>query len=284
MVRFRTALTAFLAVASVGMLTGALCLNVLPSVRAADESGEEETVKLPKEVFSTGYSGSYVELIDFVNQQIRQGWQDNNLMPSAPADDAEWLRRVHLDIVGHVPDLETVEKFLADKDGAKRAKMVDRLLEDGGYVRNFTTIWANNLIGRATPRDINRDALQKFLRESFGKNRAWNEIVADLLTAEGSSDENGATNFLLSHLNDGAVPATAISAKLFLGIQVQCTQCHNHPFNEWKQNSFWEFNSFFKQARREQVRKYNPRTGRNDVDHLELTPAKSRIRNSTASR
>src|SRR6185369_2289494 len=147
-------------------------------------------------------------------------------------------------------------------------RLINRLLDDPGYARNMTTIWTNNLIGRATPRDINRPALQKFLREAFGRNRGWNQVVSDLLTAEGSSDENGAANFLLSHLNDGAVPATAISAKLFLGMQVQCTQCHNHPFNDWKQNSFWEFNSFFKQARSREVRKYNEKTGRMDVDHL----------------
>lgn len=238
----------------------------------AKEAAEEEAVKLPEEVFSTGYSRTDKEIVDFINENIRNGWRDNNIMPSAPADDAEWLRRVHLDIVGHVPDLETVEKFVADKDKAKRARMIDQLLDDPGYVRNFTTIWANNLIGRATPRDINRGALQKFLRESFGKNRGWNLIVQDLLTAEGSSDDNGAANFLLSHLNEGAVPATAISAKLFLGMQVQCTQCHNHPFNDWKQNAFWEFNSFFKQSRSRQVRVYNEKTGRMDVDHLELEP------------
>ena len=194
------------------------------------------------------------------------------MRPSEPADDAEWVRRVHLDIAGHIPDLDTVQKFLADKDKAKRAKLIDKLLdEDTGYVRNFTAIWTNNLIGRGTPRDINRGALQKFLRDAFGKNRGWNEIVSELLTAEGDSDQNGAANFLLSHLNEGAVPATAISARLFLGMQVQCTQCHNHPFNDWKQNFFWEFNSFFKQARRQEVRKYNEKTGRMDVDHLELS-------------
>ena len=87
------------------------------------------------------------------------------------------------------------------------------------------------------------------LFRSFGKNRGWDKVVVDLLTAEGHYEENGATNFLLSHLNEGAVPATAISARLFLGVQVQCTQCHNHPFNKGKQNQFWEFNAFFRQAR-----------------------------------
>jgi Lon protease-like protein len=170
----------------------------------------------------------------------------------------------------YLPKNESVQKFLADKDSDKRAKLIDKLLDDPSFARNLTTIWTNNLIGRATPRDINRPALQKFLRESFGRNRGWNEIVFDLLAAQGANNENGATNFLLAHLNDGAVPATAISAKLFLGMQVQCTQCHNHPFNEWKQNAFWEFNSFFKQARREDVRKYDEKTGRMVVDHLEL--------------
>jgi hypothetical protein len=240
---------------------------------AASEPDETEiAVKLPSEVYSTGYEGESSELLAFINAQVRQGWVDNGIAPSSPADDGEWVRRVHLDLVGHIPDLEMVQKFLADKDHAKRAKLIDKLLEDPGYARNLTTIWTNNLIGRSTPRDIDRPALQKFLRESFGRNRGWNEIVYDLLSAEGNSNENGATNFLLAHLNDGAVPATAISARLFLGMQVQCTQCHNHPFTpDFKQNMFWEFNSFFKQARREQVRKYNEKTGRMDVDHLVLT-------------
>jgi hypothetical protein len=223
--------------------------------------------------YSTGYEGSYRELIDFINQQVRKGWSENGMVPSAIADDAEWVRRVHLDIVGHIPDLETVEAFLADKSADKRSQLIDKLLEDPGYVRQMTTIWTNLLIGRATPQNISRPALQKFLRTSFGKNRGWDKIVVDLLTAEGHFEENGATNFLLSHLNEGAVPATAISARLFLGIQVQCTQCHNHPFNDWKQNSFWEFNSFFKQITRIEHREYNEKTGRMDFAYFELAPS-----------
>jgi hypothetical protein len=241
---------------------------------AQEASDSSSTIKLPEQVFSTGYNGSYVDLIKFINTQVRQGWIDNGIRPSDPADDAEWVRRVHLDIVGHIPDLETVQKFIADKDKAKRSKLIDKLLDDDpGYVRNFTTIWTNNLIGRRAPQQntgILRGTLQKFLRESFGKNRGWNEIVSDLIAAEGNNQENGATNFLLSHMNDNAVPATAISSKLFLGLQVQCTQCHNHPFNEWKQNAFWEFNSFFKQDRAVPVREYNEKTGREDVIAAQL--------------
>jgi hypothetical protein len=228
-------------------------------------------VRLP-EVFSTGYTGKGVELIGFINQQVRQVWSENGVTPSEPADDAEFCRRVHLDIVGHIPDVDAVSRFLADKERDKRARLIDELLESPGYVRNFTTIWTNLMIGRLSgPQDrISRKGMQKFLRESFRKNRPWSEMVYDLVSAEGHFEENGATNFLLAHLNDGAVPATAITAKLFLGIQVQCTQCHNHPFNDWKQNQFWEFNSYFKQADKREVEEYDPRTGREEFKYAEL--------------
>lgn len=248
---------------------------VKPTPAATKPAENDATVAaapkaIPEKVYSTGYNGSYVDLIAYINKEIRQGWVDNGVVPSAVADDSEWLRRVSLDIVGHTADVDQLEKFLADKSPDKRAKMIDQLLEDPGYVRNQTTIWTNLLIGRQTPRRVSRSGLQKFLRQAFGKNESWNKVVYELVTAEGHFEENGATNFLMSHLNDGAVPATAITAKLFLGIQVQCTQCHNHPFNDWKQDQFWEFNSFFKQARKIEHQKYNPKTGRRDFDYAEL--------------
>ena len=241
--------------------------------RTSKAEGDSPAAGLSAKPFSTGYDGQYGDLIGFINEQVRKGWAENGMVPSGPAVDGEWLRRVHLDLVGHIPDLETTEAFVADKSPDKRFKVIENLLNDPGYLRHFTTIWTNLLIGRATPQNISRPALQKFLRNSFGKNRGWDKIVVDLLTAEGHYEENGATNFLLSHLNEGAVPATALSARLFLGIQVQCTQCHNHPFNDWKQNSFWEFNSFFKQAQRVEHREYNEKTGRMDFSYFELTRA-----------
>jgi hypothetical protein len=131
--------------------------------------------------------------------------------------------------------------------------LVDRLLDDPAYVRHWTTVWANLLIGRSESRDVSRPALEKFLRDSFARNRPWSEIVFDLVAAEGDFEENGAANFLLAHLNNEAVPATAITARLFLGTQVQCIQCHNHPFNDWKQDQFWELNCFFQQTEKQRA-------------------------------
>jgi hypothetical protein len=192
-------------------------------------------------------SGTHA-IVPFINEQIQQGWRDAEVVASLRSSDAEWIRRVTLDIVGHIPTADRVAEFLADKRENKRELLIDELLDDEDYVRNWSTIWTNLLIGRSNPRGVNRDSLQKFLRDSFAENRGWNEIVAEFISAEGSADENGATNFLIAHVNNEAVPATAITAKLFLGLQIQCTQCHNHPFNDKTQDEFWAFNSFFQQV------------------------------------
>ena len=211
-------------------------------------------------------------VVAFIDQQIRQAWQDNGVEPSRVADDEEWLRRVYLDLLGHIPPWKDVEKFHKDKNPAKRAALIDRLLDDPEYVRNWTTIWTNLTIGRKTLRRVNRSAMQAFFRESFAQNRPWNEIVFDLVSAEGRSTENGAVNYLLAQMttNDEAVQATAKTTRLFMGIQVQCTQCHNHPFNDWKQDQFWRINSFLRQTRAIEHRKFDAATGRRVTDYTEL--------------
>lgn len=225
----------------------------------------------------SGFStGSADPLISYINEQIQLGWEDNEVAPSETADDAEWIRRVYLDIVGHIPPAGKVESFLTDKDPGKRSKLVDELLADPDYVRNFTEVWTNVLIGRNTPDRTSRAGLRKFLRESFARNRPWNDVVFDMVTADGHFEENGAVNFILGQLQGNInseeyhVEATARLTRIFLGMQVQCTQCHNHPFNEWKQNQFWEFNSFLRQTRRIDHDKYDPKTGQNEDDYSEL--------------
>ena len=188
------------------------------------------------------------DIVAFVNEELRTAWDVEQVKPSPRAEDSEWLRRAHLDIIGRIPAPSVVERFLKDNQPGKHARMIDSLLDEPQYVRHWTTVWTNLLIGRSTSNDVQRTGLQKFLREGFAHNRAWKDMVFDLVSAEGTPEENGAAGFLLAHLNNEAVPATAITARVFLGTQVQCTQCHNHPANDARQNEFWEFNSFFQQT------------------------------------
>ena len=254
-------------------MAAGLALGVLALPGSADEPAEPAesvagaAVEQPERTRTTS-----ADVVKFINERIRQVWADNEVKPSAEAADEEWLRRAYLDIVGHIPPASVVEAFLADREKDKRSKLIDRLLDDDAYVRNWTTVWTNLSIGQQTPDRVSRLGMRKFFREAFRKDRPWNEVVRDLIAAEGHFEENGAVNYLLAQMtmNDEGAQATAKTTRLFLGIQVQCTQCHNHPFNDWKQDQFWEFNAFFRQADRIDHRRYDPESGRMVDDYSEL--------------
>ena len=198
-------------------------------------------------------------VIGIINHFIRVRWEEAGVTPAAQAPDAEWCRRVYLDVIGRIPTIYEMRQFLTDRSPNRRANLVNRLLESDEYAeeyaRNWSNVWENLLIGRSNDNElINRDGLRQYLRRTFVNNKAFDQFATELLTATGSNrpgdpDFNGAVNFLLDNLQESATPATAKAARLFLGVQVQCTQCHNHPFYEAKQNQFWELNAFFRQAK-----------------------------------
>lgn len=193
------------------------------------------------------FDASVVAAID---RQLADSWDAAGVVPAAAADDATWVRRVYLDLAGRIPTVSEVEAFLADRRNDKRDGLVDQLLASPEFARHFATEWTNLLIGRAPANGVDRFGLEKYLRHAVMENRPWNQLVYELIAAEGRSDEQPATNFLLAHLNNQAVPATAITARLFLGEQVQCLQCHNHPSSQGKQSTFWALNSCFQQTER----------------------------------
>src|SRR5204863_316679 len=125
--------------------------------------------------------------------------------------------------------------------------------------RNFGNQWMILLMGGRgggrRDREVDREALASWLRQQFNADRPWNEVVYDLVSAKGSNKENGAVNYTLAHLDMGAVPLTSFTTRLFLGQQIQCTQCHDHPSNDWKQADFWSINAFFKGVRKRTVMK-----------------------------
>lgn len=201
--------------------------------------------------------------VDKINQLVEQVWTDYELKPSPEATDNEWCRRVYLDLIGRIPSVDELREFVEDKAPGKKSALVEKLLYDDEYTeefaRNWTTIWTNLLIGRtggtANNSLISRAGMQKYLRDSFARGKPYDRMVHELISATGtttpdSSEFNGATNFLIDKVNDeNGAQATAQTSKLFLGLQVQCTQCHNHPFNDWKQQKYWEMNAFFRQSR-----------------------------------
>jgi Protein of unknown function (DUF1549)/Protein of unknown function (DUF1553) len=227
-----------------------------------------------------GQKSELPEQVEKINASISQIWKDYSVKPSPVEDDLKWCRRLFLDVIGRIPSHLELQEFIKDKSDDRKLNLVKRLLEDDRYTEeyagNWATVWSNTLIGRNGGLErrtlINREGMQKYLRDCFAKNRPYNEMVYELVTATGSTKPgtknfNGATNFLVMKVNEeDAVQATAAVSRTFLGLQVQCTQCHNHPFNEWKQQKFWEFNAFFRQTR--SLRRFE--NGTRDVDFAEL--------------
>jgi len=221
-----------------------------------------------------------IEPVKFINEQISAGWADAKLQPSAAATDGEWCRRVFLDLVGRIPTVAELERYLQDSTPTKRADLVERLLGEeyeDEYARNWTDVWAMVLIGRDTENEqVNRSGMRQWLRRALAKNIPYDQFMEELVTATGGNTNrkdlegfNGAANFLSGKMVEmgveNGVQATAKTAQIFLGVQVQCTQCHNHPFNKGKQNQFWELNAFFRQTRA-----LNRQEGSGDVQWVEL--------------
>ncbi len=218
--------------------------------------------------------------VTLINESIEQGWRDFEIRPAKEVGDAAWCRRTYLDVIGRIPSLEELQAFVSERGVDKKAKLVDMLLHDDKYTEEYAnhwaTVWTNILIGQSGGNDrrsmTSRSGLQKYLRDSFARNKPYNKMVYELVTAEGATKPgaenfNGAVNFLVDKVNEEkGVLATSSTSRIFLGQQVQCTQCHNHPFNQWKQQKFWEFNSFFRQTRA--LRRFVD--GTRDIDHAEL--------------
>jgi hypothetical protein len=221
-----------------------------------------------------------VDDVTWINDRIAQMWAENKIKPSTAATDGEFIRRAYLDIVGTVPPAEEAAEFIKSRVKDKKAKLIMALLNSEDYAKNWSGIWSNLLVGRRPDRNrnVDKDGLEKYLRDCFAENRPWNRMAFELVSATGGSTKeslkagvpfNGATNFLLAHMNDGNVPATAFTTRLFLGVQVQCTQCHDHPFNDRTQDSFWGINAFFQRMRRDEHNDYDD-TGRQRFLYSEL--------------
>jgi hypothetical protein len=184
------------------------------------------------------------EIAQQIDGEIDKKLKESKIAASSKATDAEFLRRVTLDITGIIPTAERAQAFIESKDADKRAKLVRELLADSRYGQRMTDQWIWQMFPTDSDnRAVSRDPLVKWMTDSFNANKPWNQMSYDLLTATGKQEEKGETTYFLA--NRGVDKITDSVGKLFLGVQIQCAQCHNHPFSEWKQTEYWGLAQFF---------------------------------------
>jgi hypothetical protein len=188
-----------------------------------------------------------------IDRLLGKEFEAGNLLPSPTTTDEQFLRRVHLDLTGQLPDDDEIERFLDDPDPDKRARTIGTLLDGDDYARHWARSWRGAIEGTEAPfGDSVAADFEEWLSVQIKDNRRWGEVVRDMITAEGSlkkgeKGKNGAV-FLLGRYNgpDANIIRTAETARLFLGIQIQCAQCHNdRRTGLWKQVQFHEMAGFF---------------------------------------
>ncbi len=165
--------------------------------------------------------------------------------PAPLADDSTYLRRATLDLTGTLPSVFEVREFLADDQPDKRTKLVERLLASPSHPTHLANTWRRIML----PTDASLEQIQSvvgvqnWLRRQFAENNRYDNLVADLLVATGA-DASGPALFYTAY---GLEPEklAANTSRIFLGTQIQCAECHDHPFDHWTQQDFWAYAAFF---------------------------------------
>ncbi len=167
---------------------------------------------------------------------------------SPRATDADFLRRASLDVIGLLPTSNEARVFLSEKSPDKRAKLIDALLDKPEYVDYWTLKWSDILrSSRRTLGDKGMAAMNRYIRSSVAANKPWDQFAREIVAARGSSNETGAANFFRIAVNPQEQAETV--SQVFLGVRIQCARCHNHPYEKWKQQQYYQMAAFFARVR-----------------------------------
>jgi hypothetical protein len=245
----------------------------------AKEEVKKADVRKPEPVrfaISPALDAKTAETVRMINKHLEAAWEENKLTPSKLCDDYEFIRRASIDIIGRIAKPEEIQQYLAHPQATRRADIINDLLKHPDYPDNWANLWTNWLLTRSGPFGSGpyREQMYLWLLGEFSRPPGtkkgpytYNGMVYDLITAVGknSDEDKGVVNFILAHLgeetpanNQGKegqftmVPITSRITRLFLGIQTQCTQCHDHPFdNNLTQQQFWGINAYLRQVKRD---------------------------------
>lgn len=181
---------------------------------------------------------------NFIDGLVYEKMEPLGFIPSEHAQPYQLMRRAYIDIIGRIPTAEEARSFLKDTDPKRYSKLVDDLLERPEYAEHWATKWIDLL--RPNPYRVGIKAVLNYdfwIRDSFRKNKPYDQFVRELLTAQGSTFHNGAVTMY----RDRRTPEelTTITSQLFLGIRLECAKCHHHPFEIWGQDDFYSFAAFF---------------------------------------
>ena len=188
---------------------------------------------------------------NYIDQMVHAKLKKLRITPSELCDDATFIRRAYLDITGTIPKADEVREFVDSMSAGKRIDLVDRLLDRKEFADLWVMKFAELLQIRSNQNEFQyKPALlyYNWLQEQFNQNRPIDQIVKSILTAEGSNFQNPAASYF--QVERDTLKTTENAAQVFMGMRIQCAQCHNHPFDRWTMNDYYSFAAFFPQVTR----------------------------------
>lgn len=183
---------------------------------------------------------------NYIDKFINAKLERVKVTPSELTTDAEFLRRVSYDLIGLPPTVEETQAFLADKtdNRVKRAKMIDKLMARPEFIDHWAVKWSDLLqVNRNRLGDKGMWAFREWIRESLANNKPWDKMTRELITARGSTFQNPPANYF--RFTRDPKLAMETTTQLFLGVRMVCAQCHDHPFEKWTQNQYFQLTAFF---------------------------------------
>lgn len=243
-----------------GLIVAIFCATIVVSLQPAGleadqpASGRASSAK----VASGNETPDVTAAIARIDEQISAVWTARHITPSPAADDAQFLRRVTLDLIGRIPSLSEARSFLDDSSVDKRSRLIEQLLASSEYAAHWSHVWGRLLMPEAGTNPQARSlapGFETWLGEKLAKNAGYDQIVRELLTtpigrnsaADAEPGSPLAGNVAAYYQAKDASPENLASgtARVFLGIRLECAQCHDHPFASWKREQFWGYAAFF---------------------------------------
>lgn len=186
--------------------------------------------------------------VNFIDDLVYRKLLKTGVLPSEPASDSVFLRRVYIDIIGRLPTAGEAREFLDTNSERKRDFLIEELLDRPEYIDYWSNQWADLL--RPNPYRVGIKAVLNYdnwIRQQFRDNVSYDQFVRNLVTAKGSTWRNGAVTLFRDRRSPDEM-ATLVS-QLFLGVRLECAKCHHHPFEKWSQRDFYQFAAFFGQVK-----------------------------------
>lgn len=256
------------AISADGLVTAGARGEAFVMARFSTHTVGSQVLVLPKDL---KYTQPTEQPRNYIDELVSAKLHKLRILPSEICSDEAFLRRVTLDITGLLPTVEEYSVFIADKDPNKRAALIDRLLERKEFSEIWAMKWAELLLIRTTNQVSSKSTYlySSWLIDQISRDVPLNVMIQELLSANGGTFKNPATNFY--QVERDTLKTSENVAQLFMGMRIQCTQCHNHPFDRWTMDDYYSFANFFAQIGRKGGEDYREtivfNSGGGDVRH-----------------